>query len=128
MKPQMQWSYLFKHWFATLSVYPIFSVIYSVFDHYARFSGTLKIFIISFICSLPTLIVYSFGFYYLKESSISIKFAKANLITISIAGILITFLKIFEDSFPYPLVLLYIFTSLITGIIFRLGKKLTAKS
>lgn len=131
MKPQMQWSYLFKHWFATLLIAPFLCelLIYIIpnFNNYGKLIEFYSLILIgSFFLSLPTFVIYGLVFDVMRKRMVPIILAKRVLIFISIIGILLTFLiiqgKIYGVEFAYAL------TSLLSGTLFKLGKKLTAKS
>ena len=126
MKPQMQWSYLFKHWFATL-LFPLFltKLLYN-----ESIELLIIALIVGFIFSLPTYAFYALVFYSLQEETISITRKKIILIGISVIGIALTFTLISGDLrcvFTYD-TLIYMFTSLVTGIFFKLEKKLPTES
>lgn len=125
MKPKMQWSYLFKHWFATLLI-PLFLT-------KLLYDSSIELLIITLIVglvfSLPTYAFYALIFHSLQEETVSITRKKIILIGISVIGIVITFALISGDVrvvFTYD-TLIYTLTSLITGIFFKL-EKLPAKS
>ena len=126
MKPQMQWSYLFKHWFATLLIAPflcdLFFYINPTNYNIGGLTGVYHIvFIFSFIASIPTYAIYALAFYFLKRENISLIFSKRILLIISMLGVLITFSTGFS-TLSIPATLAYILTSLITGIFFKLEK------
>ena len=126
MKSQMQWNYVFKNWFGTLLIAPFLSDLFLYIDPANNKIGGLVsvyfiVFIMSFIFSLPTYIVYTAVFNYLRKKQFSLIFSKRILIAISVLGIFITFTL----GFPYiyfPATLAYMLTSFLTGIIFRLEK------
>jgi|SRR5690554_7187773 len=132
MKPKMQWSYLFKHWFATLLIAPFLIDLFFFIDSDNDKIGELLIdaylvvVMMSLIFSLPTYAVYSIVFYYLKKKQFSIIFSKRILIAISVVGVFITFTLIFPNIY-FIATLAYMLTSLLTGIFFKL-EKLPAKS
>src|SRR5690606_64394 len=126
MKSKMQWSYLFKHWFATLLIAPFlydFYVYVDMTDHYIGYLvGDYPIVLIdSLIFSVPTFAIYTLIFHFLEEKAASITFSKIMLIGISVTGVLITFMGI--GLLDFPLIIAYMLTSLFTGIFFRLEKK-----
>ncbi|HLW40740.1 MAG TPA: hypothetical protein VKY82_00055 [Flavobacterium sp.] len=124
MKPKMQWNYLFKHWFATLLIAPFLSDLffYITPDNY-KIGGLVSVYLVvlimSLLFSLPTYIIYAAVFYYLKEKQFSLIFSKRILVAISVVGVFITFMLIFPDMY-FPATLAYMFTSLVTGIFFKL--------
>lgn len=132
MKLQMQWSYLFKHWFATLLIAPFLSdLFFYVNPSNAKIGGLLSgyfvVFFMSFIFSLPTYIIYAAVFYYLKKKKFSLIFSKKMLIAISMVGVFITFASVFPDMY-FPVTLAYMLASLITGIFFKLEKDCQLKA
>src|SRR5690554_478496 len=132
MKLQMQWSYLFKHWFATLLIAPFLSdLFFYVNPSNAKIGGLLSgyfvVFFMSFMFSLPTYIMYAAVFYYLKKKKFSLIFSKKMLIAISMVGVFITFASVFPDMY-FPVTLAYMLASLITGIFFKLEKDCQLKA
>lgn len=132
MNPQMQWSYLFKHWFATLLIAPFLSdLFFYVNPSNAKIGGLLSgyftVFFMSFIFSLPTYIIYAAVFYYLKKKKFSLIFSKKMLIAISMVGVFITFASVFPDMY-FPVTLAYMLASLITGIFIKLEKDCQLKA
>ena len=125
MKTSMQWSYLFKHWSATLLLPLLLTKIL-----YNESIELLTIgFLFGFIFSLPTYAFYALIFKSLQEETISISLKKIILIGISVFGICVTFALMSGDLkgvFTYD-VFIYIISSLITGFFFRLGKKSKTK-
>ena len=122
----MQWSYLFKHWFSTL-LFPLFltKLLYN-----ENLELLIIALIVGFIFSLPTYAFYALVFYSLQEETISTTRKKIILIGISVIGIALTFTLISGDLrsvFTYD-TLIYMLTSLITGIFFKLGKKCQLKA
>ncbi|SEH77031.1 hypothetical protein SAMN02927937_01334 [Paenimyroides aquimaris] len=132
MKSKMQWSYLFKHWFATLLIAPFLTdLLFYIDPNNHKIGGFVEVYPIiiwlSFLFSIPTYAVYSIVFYYLKKKQFSLIFSKRILIAISVVGIFITFTLIFPDIY-FPATLAYMLTSLVTGIFFKLEKRLPAKN
>jgi len=127
MKPQMQWSYLFKHWFATLLIAPFLSDLFLYINPANNKIGGLVsayfvVVYMSFIFSLPTYIIYTTVFNYLKKKQFSVIFSKRILIAIAVGGIFITFTLGFPFMYYFPITLAYMLTSLFTGIFFKLEK------
>src|SRR5690606_22152493 len=132
MKSKMQWSYLFKHWFATLLIAPFLTdLLFYIDPNNHKIGGFVEVYPIiiwlSFLFSIPTYAVYSIVFYYLKKKQFSLIFSKRILTAISVVGIFITFTLIFPDIY-FPATLAYMLTSLVTGIFFKLEKRLPAKN
>jgi len=132
MNPQMQWSYLFKHWFATLLIAPFLSDLFFYVNPAnvkigGLVSGYFVVFFMSFIFSLPTYIIYTAVFYYLKKKQFSLIFSKRILIVISVVGVFITFAFVFPNMY-FPATLAYMLTSLVTGILFKLEKNCQLKA
>jgi len=121
MKASMQWSYLFKHWSATL----IMPLLLTEIHHNYSIELLAIGFLFGFVFSLPTYLFYAIVFQSLQKETISITVKKIILIATSTFGIIVTFALISGDLkgvFTYD-VFIYIITSVITGIFFRLGKK-----
>src|SRR5690554_3798025 len=124
MKPKMQWNYLFKNCFATLLIAPFLSDLFFFItpDNY-KIRGFVNVYLVVLIngllFSLPTYIIFAAVFYYLKEKQFSLIFSKRILVAISVVGVFITFMLIFPDMY-FPATLAYMFTSLVTGIFFKL--------
>src|SRR5690606_17492954 len=103
MKPQMQWSYLFKHWFATLLIAPVLCQLYAFVNEdiallIVFYPITL---LVSFLYSLPIVIIYTLLFYYFWLEEISIPTAKIFFISIAVTGTFITFSLINLLKFPF---------------------------
>src|SRR5690606_33258681 len=127
MKPQMQWSYLFKHWFTTLLIAPFLSDLFLYINpansNIGGFvSGYFVVVYMSFIFSLPTYIIYNLVFNYLKKKQFSVIFSRNILIAIAVVGIFITYALGFPFKYYFPVSLAYMLTSLFTGIFFKLEK------
>jgi len=120
MKASMQWSYLFKHWSATL----IMPLLLTKIHHNYSIELLAIGFLFGFVFSIPTYVFYAIVFQSLQEETISITVKKIILIATSTFGIIVTFALISGDLkgvFTYD-VFIYIISSVITGIFFRLKK------
>lgn len=127
MKPQMQWNYLFKHWFATLLIAPFLSDLFLYINPAnSNIGGFVSVypivFIISLIYSAPTYVVYALFFYFLKKETVAIIYSKIILIIIAAIGVILTFLTTFGLNDELPILLGYICASILTGIFFKLEK------
>ncbi len=75
MKEQIEWGYLFKHWFSTLLIAPFLSdLFFFVTPDNFKIGEFLSVyplvFVMSFIFSLPTYMIYAVVFHKLKKKSI----------------------------------------------------------
>jgi len=127
MKPQMQWNYLFKHWFVTLLIALFLSdLLLHINPANNKIDGLVNGYFVvvymSFIFPLPTYIIYTAVFNYLKKKRFSIIFSKRILIVIAVVGVFITFTLGFPFMYYFPATLGYILISLFTGIFFKLEK------
>ena len=122
----MQWNYLFKHWFATLLIAPLLTDLFFYLSPIENSIGGFLIrgywivLVMSLIFSLPTYIIYAIIFYYLTKVDKSFNIIKITLILIAIVGIYVTFTLIFPPQY-LVVTFAYILTSLLSGIIFKLG-------
>jgi len=120
MKEQIEWSYLFKHWFSTLLIAPFLSDLFFYINPVDnKFGGLINgyfiVFIMSFILSLPTYIIYAAVFYHLKKKQFRAIYSKKILIAISTTGVFITFMLSFPGGYLHTS-LTYMLVSLVTGI------------
>jgi surface polysaccharide O-acyltransferase-like enzyme len=124
----MNFSYLFKHWFATLTLAPIISEIINLLfiPNSNKIVGLLEVYpiavIFGFIFSIPTYIIYFLVYYLLGSKNINIKTSKLILITLAVIGIIISFSITFNNREP-EITIAYILSSIISGIIFKLNFK-----
>lgn len=126
MKEQIEWSYLFKHWFSTLLIAPFLSDLFFYINPVDNkigglINGYFIVFIMSFILSLPTYIIYAAVFYHLKKKQFSVISSKKILIAISVVGIFTTFMLSFPGGYLHT-ALAYMFASLVTGILLKLER------
>ncbi|RZJ55978.1 MAG: hypothetical protein EOO44_01345 [Flavobacterium sp.] len=121
----LNWSYLWKHWFFTLLLGPVISQIIALI---ALFQSKLMIgllefypfaLIMSLMFSIPTYIIYAFVYHYLAGKSLSILVKKVILIVLAITGIYIT-LIIIDGTIALQLVLSYSIASVFVGLLFNL--------
>lgn len=100
----MSVSFPFYHWIFTLMISPVFS---GAFDKLFGKSPNQVIGLVEaypvtvlFSClfSFPTLIVYLFVFYFLAQNDVRPPLAKTVLILVSLFGVLISMLFIFEKE------------------------------
>lgn len=128
----MNFSYLLKHWFATLTLAPITSEIINLLfiQNSNKIMGLLEVYpitvIFGFIFSIPTYSIYYLAYYFLGEKNVNIKTSKLILITLSVIGIIVSFSITFNNREP-EITIAYIFTSIITGLFFKLNFKETNK-
>lgn len=124
----MNFSYLFKHWFATLTLAPIISEIINLLftPNSNKILGLLEVYpitvIFGFIFSVPTYIIYFLVYYFLGIKNINIKTSKLILITLAVIGIIVSFSITFNNREP-EITIAYILSSIISGIIFKLSFK-----
>ena len=124
----MNFSYLFKHWFATLTLAPIISEIINLLfiPNPNKIMGLLEVYpitvIFGFIFSIPTYIIYYLAYYVLGSKNINIKTSKLILITLAVIGIIVSFSITFNNR-ESETTIAYILTSIISGIIFKLNFK-----
>ncbi len=124
----MNFSYLFKHWFATLTLAPIISEIINLLfiPNPNKIMGLLEVYpitvIFGFIFSIPTYIIYYLAYYVLGSKNINIKTSKSILITLAVIGIIVSFSITFNNR-ESETTIAYILTSIISGIIFKLNFK-----
>lgn len=124
----MSSSFPFKHWFYTLLLGPLTSLLFdtvfgsieeSVIGLFEAYPFTV---IFSILFSIPTLIVYLGVFYLLSKWKASIWVAKIILIAVAVLGIFITF-TIENGPLSDHIIQVYSLTSVVVGISFRLKRK-----
>lgn len=124
----MNFGYLFKHWFATLTLAPIISEIINLllFPNTNKIVGLLEVYpitvIFGFVYSVPTYIIYFLVYYFLGSKNINIKTSKLILITLAVIGIIVSFSITFNNREP-EITIAYILSSILSGIIFKLSFK-----
>lgn len=102
----MNFSYLFKHWFATLTLAPIISEIINLLfiPNSNKIVGLLEVYpitvIFGFIFSIPTYIICFLVYYFLGSKNINIKTSKLILITLAVIGIIVSFSITFNNREP----------------------------
>jgi len=123
----MNWSYLFKHWFGTITIAPFVFELFSLINKSSnRVVGLIEVYPITFIFSLifstPTYLVYGLIYYFLAKKEISIKYSKMILLLFTTLGILITFHIVFNAREIF-ISISYVVTSIILGLILKLKFK-----
>ena len=122
----MNFSYLLKHWFATLTLAPIISEVINLLfiPNSNKILGLLEVYpitiIFGFIFSIPTYIIYYLAYYLLARKNVNIKTSKLILITLAVIGIIVSFSITFNNREP-EITIAYVFTSIITGLFFKLN-------
>lgn len=124
----MNWSYLFKHWFATLLLAPIVAQIIVLFaggGSHSLFGFFETYFLFVFFglfFSTPTYFLYAYLFSFLKKKNTCLPLAKMILIAFAVSGIIITFWSI-GGSWSHNEMLSYGASSIISGLYFKLNRK-----
>jgi hypothetical protein len=124
----MNFSYLFKHWFATLTLAPLISVIINLLfiPNSNKIVGLLEVYpitvIFGFIYSVPTYIIYFLVYHILGSKNINIKTSKLILITLAVIGIIVSFSITLNNREP-EITIAYILSSIISGVILKLNFK-----
>lgn len=124
----MSSSFPFKHWFYTLLLGPLTSLLFdTVFGSIEKavvglFEAYPATFIFSILFSIPTLIVYVGVFFLLAKRNTNIRAAKAILIAVSVLGIYIT-CTIVKGALMNHIIQVYSLTSIVVGVSFRLKRK-----
>lgn len=120
----MNWSYLFKHWFATLLIAPfICEFLTLLIGNTNRVVGLVEMYpltlIFSVVFSTPTYIIYGFIYYLLAKKEVSVKNSKIILLIFTIICVLVTFHIVFNAR-EFIISFSYAISSLITGLFFKL--------
>ena len=122
----MRWSYLFKHWGATLLLGPFMLLIQQfIYSAYFDLSGFIESYILlvgfSFLFSIPTFICCVILFNYLIDKEIGVKNAKLLIISTTVFGVFLSFLIIF-GSVSLEFSIGYSVAAIISGMMFKLKK------
>jgi hypothetical protein len=124
----VNFGYLFKHWIFSLVIGPFVSQIIAFIPVFypSQAVGLLGmfpiVFILSFIFSIPTYIIYALIYYYFANKHFPILYSKAILISISIIGVFIT-TNLIDGSLWYFIACSYSISSIIAGLVFNLDFK-----
>lgn len=122
------WTYLFKHCFFTLLLGPVISqiIMYINVLNPNKIVGLLEVYpitlIFSFVFSIPTYILYSILYHFLRHGNIHEKYVKIILIAFAVSGIFIT-TTIIKGSMMKDIAWSYSISSIISGAIFKLNFK-----
>lgn len=116
--------YIVYHWALTLIFAPIIvKCIDYLFNLEPSIVGNLSIypvtFVFSIVFSLPTLVVYTAWFFFIRRHHKSVLFVKTSLILIAVLGIIIMF-KITNLNLEKSTVTGYCIAAVITGFLERL--------
>jgi hypothetical protein len=121
----MKWSYFYKHWFTTLLLGSVLTILVETKGYIFNVSidWYLIIMMFSLIYSFPTFTIIAFVFEYFGKTEIDTKRAKTILILTTIFGVILTQLIVFGQPLVLELSLSFSIAAIISGMIFKLKRK-----
>jgi hypothetical protein len=121
----MRSTFVIGHWVFTLLFAPLTSQVIGYFfgtDPH-QVVGLLEVYpivlVFSIVFSIPTLLIYLTGFYFLSKKDVNILVSKFVLIAVSVLGIFIT-QTIIKGSMSRDIIIAYAVTSVIVGLVLKL--------
>ena len=125
----LNWGFTWAHWILTLLLAPltdqVIQFIWGANSNqevgFLSFGYPLVV-IVSFVVSLPTLVVYLVSFFFLSKYKMPLFWAKIILIELSVAGIYITN-TVLDGSMSKQIIIAYSVTSIVVGLCLPIRNK-----